>query len=182
MIEIALPKSGENVILGTVSRFKAHLKLRFKVHPSVEELFATWGGNEKTLVAKYGRQWEGKDEEATKSLVCWNLGQNPGVASIDPSGGFFCLDKIGGALLEPRQFTGPLGPVTAEVLNMSWLRLCGISESAGIEIAIRGVFTPQKVDEIAEKIKLASRTIYITYLKPIDVTVGVFTQPWNEVR
>lgn len=178
--EIALAKRGENVIVATLSRRRAEIRLSVKVHPAVEDLFRVWGNDEKAPIAKWGRSWLGRTEEETRKLEAWNLGQNPGVLSVDTSGGYFCLDKVGAPLLEQRTFPGAFGNITGEVLNMSFLRLAGSSEGPGVEFAVRGVFSPQKVHEIAEKIKLAARVIYITYLKPIDLTIGVYTQPWQE--
>jgi hypothetical protein len=175
--EVQLAKSGETLVAAVLSRYKALLKLSIKVHPSVEDLFRVWGSNDVSPAQKWGRQWEGKGD-----LLCYNLAQNPGVLPIDTIGGYFCLDRVGGALLENRTFQGPMPGqnVQAEVLNMSFLRLVGISEGTGVEFAVKGVHTPQKVKEIAEKIKMAARSIYVIYMKPIDIEVGVYTRPWME--
>ena len=173
-VDISVLKRGEQVLSSTVSRVRHGLRISTKTQPAIEDLIKSWSMEEACSVAKWGRGWESPQELKTRDLT-----HNPGIQPID-GGGYYCLDRVGRELFETRPVYGSDGrAANQEVFNMSFLRLVGISSGAGVEFTVRGVFTPQTVRKVAELIKFSAKTIFLTYLKPIDVTVMVLTQPWQ---
>lgn len=176
-IDASVEKGAERLSELTICRTRGGIRIYGKVHPLIEDLIKSWSATEPVPVSStYGRNWVGRDDKPVASLV-WELQENPGVLSAD-GGVLFVIDRCGGPLTDERQINDPYGgrPKTAQVLNLSFLRIVGISEGDGIDIIIKGVFGTDRLLEIVEQIKRAIRYIAVQYIKPVDVTIIVSMQ------
>lgn len=152
-------KRGERVGELSMSRGVNGLTIIAKVHPSIEELLRSWGSGERQAVAAYGRHWQ-----ADEPLTVHSLTQD--VPSQMRSGNDVYTLK------EPGQ------PMVNEqgVLNLSFLRLVGISAGSGIKFSIRGVHSKDSADNIRGAVGKAIRQFYMDYLLPIDLNVVISSE------
>jgi hypothetical protein len=172
--EIELSKGGVNVVQASLRRGEerkngrshGRLLVSIKVHPAIENLLKDWGGGEVLTAGDFtGRNWV-----TSRDLTAWFLANDPGHLSYDR--GAYALNLLGGPLLYSEAESG----IKGGLLNLSFLRLCGISEGEGVSFDIKGIYSTEYIRDLAEKIKLATRRFYVDYLLPIDVTVMVQTQ------
>jgi hypothetical protein len=173
--EALLMKRGEICIQVTFQRGRipgdkpgAGLIVEAKIHPLVEETIASFGGGDTVDVRTTGRHWTSGDKN--NPLLAYDL-TSPAVSGVLGSGkDLYLLDAPGQPLLGDGQRT------SNEVVNLSFLRLKGLSEGAGMKFFVRGVFTLEQVRNIADKVQNASRSFYVSYMKPVGVTIMVSTQ------
>jgi hypothetical protein len=173
--EVLLMKRGEICIQVTFQRGRipgdkpgAGLIVEAKIHPLVEETLASFGTGEALDVRTTGRHWTSGDKDSP--LLVYDL-SSPAVQGVVGDGKtLYTLDQPGLPLL------GDGHRLSADVVNLSFLRLKGLSEGAGMKFFVRGVFTLEQVRAIAEKVQNASRSFYISYMKPVGVTIMVSTQ------
>lgn len=160
IIEAAVLKRGETVTRVRFQRSPVGLKITCWAHPAVEDLMRSWGTGEIQAVTAHGRNWEPL-RDPLKGV--YHLGTNPGVCPYD--GGHYRLDRVGQPLIDPDG-----------CVNLSFVRLIGVSEGEGVSFSLKGVHTLEAIRDMGERIKLASRRLYINYMKPVDLTVTVSTQ------
>lgn len=60
--------------------------------------------------------------------------------------------------------------------NLSFLRLVGISEGAGVSFVVRGVYSDQQVKDIHAVLLDGVRRFWTAYLKPMNMCIQVSTQ------
>lgn len=163
--EIVL-KRGETILQSRFRRGAKGLRVWFKTHPSIEDIMRSWAetvggqpviGNTNT----YGRYWIG-----ASPLPFYVVQEGRG--SFPFSGGLYRLDSPGQPLLDQN-----------EVVNLSFLRLVGISENAGVEFTIAGVYSEPEAKRIQQLIGQASKRFYADYLLPVDLELTLSSQ---EVR
>ncbi len=179
-LEAKLMKRGENVIWTTLRRAPSlidsgiGLTVTVKVHPAIEDFVRSLGTGEELAVRTYGRHWI--PLLGDKPFLVHDLAAefDPGVCLLD-SKHSYTLNKIGWPISE--QTAMPHG--TADILNLSFIRLVGASEGAGVRFGIRGVFTLEATEKLARQIEQASKAFYIAYMKPIDITVVTSIQETN---
>lgn len=133
------------------------------------------GSGEAFPTAKWSRDWKkvsgDGDDLRAYDLSASGLGLQP-----YGSGQFYCLDRVGGAPWEARVISqGGRNVPIENVVNMSFLRLQGIS-TQGIAFAFGGVFKSDDALRFVEDIKLAARTFYLNFLKPVNVIITLSTQ------
>lgn len=154
--EETLVKGGEQMISVSLLRNTAGIKVTVKAHPAVEEHFAAQSG-ELLSVTEFGREWTSKS-----ALQVYHVVADPGVVT-GPSGRYQ-IATVGRAL------------VNDEVVNLSFLRLRGISEENGVTFYLKGAYSWPYVQKLAQRIVQAGRQFYMDYLKPGDITVTISTQ------
>jgi len=182
--EIEVIKGGERIVDVSLRRSIKGLLVVVKTHPAIEELLKSWGTGEQQDIINHGREWW----QVRKSLPLrvWQLGRDPGLISVE-NGDYFRITHCGRALLEgtgqvPRGgqviLDGPNGPIQPQgpVLNMSFLRLCGVSEGNGVSFMLREVNAPEDLVRLGNRIRDAARRFYVNYLKPARVDISVSTQ------
>lgn len=166
-------KRGEICIQTTLHRGMSGLSVSVKVHPLVEEFMRSLGSGEVHNVKLFGRHWA--PVGAAEELNVYHLQTNPG-RLVSDDGTVFRIDKPG------QPFTmGPEsndGSLTAGLpnLNLSFLRLVGASDGAGVTFSVKGVYEIDGVRRLRDQIAAASRRFYVAYLKPVDMSVMVSTQ------
>lgn len=160
-IDAGMMKKGETVTRVRFQRSSVGLKITCWAHPQVEELMRSWGSGEIQPIDVHGRMWYIKKGHELRGV--YHLGSNPGVCPFD--GGYYRIDRAG------QPFICGEGEV-----NLSFMRIAGVSEGEGVTFEVKGVHELDKIRSLAESIKMATRRFYINYLKPIDLHVMVSTQ------
>jgi hypothetical protein len=166
-------KRGEIVIQALLSRTWDGLSVSVKVHPRVEDFFRKLApaGSTGENVLHYGRYWTPVKKDATLSV--YTLGH-----AIPPiqfsNGATMRLDQPGTQLqmVQPSPVTGR----AETILNLSFIRLIGASEGAGVTFHVNGVYTTDAVKEIRDAIGKAGQAFYREYMTPIDLDVQISTQ------
>jgi hypothetical protein len=159
-------KGGESLISIGIRRSARGIVLTARVNPIIEAFFQAQSG-EQIEVDELHREWfpVGKDAE---SLKIWHIVHDPGV--VRSSGGVYSVNRPGHPLImagaSPQE----------KVMNLSFLRLVGVSSENGIKIEIRGAFTLNFIRDLASQTASAVKQFYIDCLKPIDIQVTVSTQ------
>lgn len=173
-LEAAVVKRGETCVITTLSRTALGLSLRVKAHPALELFMRGLASPDAppVEVSLTDRYWV----SATKQpLLAYRLG-TPLPSIINPATGapFFTLDRLSRPLLDDTDSEGrSRGDVP---INLSYLRLIGISEGAGVVFHIRGVYSLDALRTIQEKLVDAQQQFYINYIRPVNLSVIVSTQ------
>jgi hypothetical protein len=158
--EVAVVKGGETCIMISLQRTAAGLSVNTKVHSRVEEFMRINNQDNKVDVRTMTRNWKSQGD---KPLYAYIGGERFGNIALGE--GAYNIDQIGGNLMLPNN-----------TLNMSFLRLVGISEGAGVTFTIGGVYSNDSLENLKRILQKAARKFYVDYLRPIDVTVTVSTQ------
>lgn len=169
-VEAIVVKRGETCIITSLSRTALGLQLRVKAHPAVEMFMRGLADPdappvEVSLTDRYWVAPEGKP-----ALMAYRLPTPmPSVTNPSTGGALFQLDKLSRPLLDgERERDTPV--------NLSFLRLIGISEGMGVAFNIRGVYSLDALRTLQERISEAQRQFYINYIRPINLHVIVSTQ------
>ena len=87
------------------------------------------------------------------------------------------MDQVGRPLVSygSRDEAEVLGG-NSKTVNLSFLRLVGISEGAGVSFVLRGVYSNDQIRGLKDDLLEAIKKFYVQYLKPISLTVQVSTQ------
>lgn len=166
-------KRGEQYGAFTLHRSPAGLTMSIHVHPIVEEFVQGLTGTEATQVdvKTLGRYWRPLREDIP--LMVWRTEKLPH-SEYEEDSTRFTLDKPGDPLLA--DYADPLTGRTAKMVNLSFLRLVGISEARGVTFSIKGVYSYEVLKEMDRNLTAALRKFYNRYLKPIDLSIMVHTQ------
>lgn len=141
------------------------VRLNVKAHPIVEAFMRDLGKGETVEVGAHGRYWVPCDKE--KPLIAYDLSM-PLEVTRTPSGTALTLERLGQPLSERVD--------RYEFINLSFLRLVGVSEGAGVSFHLKGVYPLETLKKIRDQISEASTTFYIAYMKPLNLSVIVSTQ------
>lgn len=172
-LDAAVVKRGETVIITTLSRSARGLTVRCKAHPNVE-LFMKGLSEPDTPPVEVGvadRYWLPPPGSKTP-LLAYRLSQNlesPRGVSGAP---LFVFDKLARPLIDQE---GDEMPHRDQPVNLSYLRLVGISEGMGVTFDIRGIYDLTLLESMLEKIKHAQQQFYVQYIRPVNLSVIVST-------
>lgn len=156
-------KGGEEMIKLGIKRSSKGIILTTRAHPLFEEFFSSQNG-ETIEVAEYRRDWHTLDGNP---LRVWHITQDPGV--VRGTGATYCVNKPGSPIVYSDQQFG-------KVINLTFLRLVGVSSTEGISFEVKGAFTLNYLRSLSSEIGGAVKQLYIDFLKPIDIQVKVTTQ------
>lgn len=159
-------KGGESLIAIGIRRSSRGIVLTTRANPVIEAFFQAQSGDQ-IEVDEINRGWFPVGAEA-ESLKIWHIVHDPGV--VRSPGGIYAINRPGQALIAP-------GATPQEkVINLSFLRLVGISSENGVKLEIRGAFTLKFIRDLAAQAGSTVKQFYIDCLKPIDIQVTVNTQ------
>ena len=161
-------KRGETVTQVILHRSMKGVSLQVKAHPAIEEFARALGDGEAQDIKIYGRHWHAIGDKPLriynndlKVFKCESLTtDDPGNAKIG-----FRYDQPGQPLIDGNGF-----------LNISFLRLVGVSEGGGVTFGISGVYTLDSLKRIRDSISSACRKFYVHYMRPVDLSVTISTQ------
>jgi hypothetical protein len=157
-LTIAISKNGENPIQISLDRSYIGLTVEVKTTRSVEEFMKSLGGGAHLPVETMGRYWQ--HPVVGQKLLAYELTANVDVSRV------FELGCVGHPLLH--HDTGQV--------NLSFLRLIGVSEGVGVKFGVKGVFSWDSVHELRDMLGKAVKQFYIDYMKPMHLTVMISTQ------
>jgi hypothetical protein len=122
-------------------------------------------GAPKISISRLGLDWLSKD---TLKVYDIPAGELQGVKyGIGPSRIAYRVDRVGKPLIGMDD--SPLSVGGQRVINISFLRLVGISEGNGITFEIRGVLTKDGTRELSDSIGQAARSFYEQYLRDLKM-------------
>lgn len=166
--QVNVSKGGETKYRFNLNRSKMGLNFSIWAHPDIEEGFRLISeGTQPLEVGVFGRSWR-----STQPLLAYDTSACviKGGAN-DPR---FSIDYLGQPLFIP-DGRGPGG--LGGVVNLSFLRLIGISEGEGVKFAIKGVvFGEEQITKLQIDIAEALKVFHRTFMKPINVTLFVTSQ------
>lgn len=159
-MDIEVIKSGGAMVRVGLLRTKDGLLLSPWIHPAMEELLRSWGNEEMLDVGLYGRGWTVPAGDPPMRI--WNLTQDPGVMKVGDAS--FAINRPGRSISE------------GGVLNLAFLRIVGASEGIGRAFLIKGVYTPEFIQDLGRSIANASARFYSLWMRPINISVTVSIQ------
>lgn len=157
-------KRGETPIQGRLTRSSKGLRLSIKAHPLIEQLLREWSTHEAISVGTLGREWFPSDKEP---FQVWSLNQSLGPQLFGPAL-YYRIDQPGTPLIKIGD-----GMTT---INISFLRLIGISEGTGKTFDIKGVYSKDYIHDLGQKLITACKSFYASYLLPVDLHIKVSTE------
>ena len=168
MDEAVLSKGGEIKIITTLHRTKNGLGIVVHADASIEDFFRTWSAGVEA-VAMYGRHWTAPKDEPFEVYSIANIPP----PQMTEDGYLYTMASVGQPLIH-------LDEGRRTVVNISFLRLRGISAGNGIRFTIPGtVISAEGINSLANQIQAAQRAFYISYMKPIQVS---FVTSIQEIR
>ena len=144
-----------------VSRSFGGLSITVKTAPEVEEFFRGLGdGQSTTAVSTISRWWTPLGGLIPTNFRVYSIPEESTLLQPHdaPDGVRYRLDSPGGRLQRP----------DSNVINMSFLRLVGISGEEGIRFSVAGVYRDPEIDRFLKCFQSACSDFYRSYLKPID--------------
>lgn len=165
-IETVNIKKDVDVLFLSTARSKRGLLFTVKVDKVLEELFQSWANNQANVASNsHGRSWEAAPTMPlpTAYVLGVMLSENSSLVYGAPKP--YRLDRLGTPIID-----------SEGVVNIGFLRMQGISEGAGIQFVIKGVFSREAVRLMSQDIKECVRHFYINFCKPFDVVVRMTTQ------
>lgn len=164
-------KRGETSLTVSLVRSISGLTIAVKTHPAVEAFIRGLGSGESTDVKAGGPYWRLISREAPP-LRIYTVTESVNPIVLD-NGEQVTIGRPGYPIIEAG--TDSSGR-TRQIINLSFLRLVGISEGAGITFVLRGVHTYEAVAAMKEKIGEGYKRFYLTYMKPLKMDIVVSTQ------
>lgn len=165
-------KRGETSLTVTLIRSAGGLTVYAKAHPMVEAFIQGLGTGETVDVKASGPYWRSVGLDKDKPLLIHRLAEPiPNIALSN--GDVVTICRPGQPLLCN---TEPGHSPNTSAVNLSFLRLVGISEGAGVAFSVRGVHTLEALNHIHKLIGEGYRTFYKEYLKPVKLDVVCSTQ------
>lgn len=174
-------KRGETCVIFTIHRNQLHSKegvgmfLSVKTHPAVEDFMRSLstypGGNDPITidVGVVGRHWV---PIGGNPLIAYNFVEK--LRDLDEmdseDGRAYTLNHIG----QPLLVSDP--DARRPLINLSFLRLRGVSEGSGVTFGIHGVNSLDQLRSTRDQLSSAVRKFYTRYLKPVDLSVICSTQ------
>lgn len=149
-----------------ITRSRKGILFNIEATPQVEEFFSAnheKRGDIQPAVLS-GRLWEPTGEE---DLLVYPLPDQAlaGSVNLDAFGEAIRLDRVGGVLLDD--------PEVGPCVNLSPLRLVGISKPGGVSFRYEGVFTTPYLQSLLRRWQEASARFYVSLLKPVNLTARV---------
>lgn len=172
-------KRGETHIGMTFRRSGGGLTLAVKVSPKIEEFFRNVSTGENVDVRSIGRHWYSLDKN--QPLWAYNLAEPIPMIQIDGTRRAR-FDRLAVQLIQgPNDGGGgdrPLSLGREQEINLGFLRLVGVGESAGVTFTIRGVYSEKAVQDMRDAVADGARKFYQTYMKPINLNISIVSSEW----
>lgn len=165
-IHAKLSESGETKIDILFSRSHAGLTIHVSARPEVEEFVQQLGAGETVDVRTVGRHWTPAGKDANPLLV-YALTAETGILHNGMC--LYRLDQPGWPIILS-------GEGVAPVVNLSFLRLVGISGPNGVSFNLRGVYTLETLRATSDRVMQAAGQFYASYLKSAWLSAQVVAQ------
>ena len=137
------------------------LTISVKTVKAVEDFMRSLGSGRIVDVSTVGIYW--------RSLTSQPLQAYEYSTTIPPTGKYdrqeFRIDQLGYPLI------GDQG-----IVNLSFLRLIGVSEGAGVSFGLKGVYSLDGLRDLRDRLGAHAKRFYIDYIRPVDLSVQVTVQ------
>lgn len=174
---------GDRPMLAEFERSGVGLRINIKAHPVVEDFMRrSLGGDDPIIqsVDDFGRAWEPARGDSKKELLVYGIPKElNGVFQVS-GGNSYRLDRPGQAIFVNGDGIESRG--AGRVLNLSFLRLVGISEEGGVTFHIGGIYSDETIDNLDRALNLATKEVYNQFMKPIKITVEFVVSSSGEER
>jgi hypothetical protein len=179
----SLEKSGERCIYVDLARSLIGTKVIVRTVAHVEEFVAALGSGDSHDVQTIGRHWKPLPKGTDLRVYDLDTSRTSWPMTVDQT--TFRLDRPGQPLLDSiarplDDGSGRMSKKLQTVVNLSFLRLKGISEPAGVTFGVNGVYTNDELDDLAKHIEDALGKFYRTFLKPYRVVISVSTMKLSD--
>lgn len=172
--QIEIIKRGETSLTMSLNRGPSGLVIAVKVHPVVEAFIRGLGDGGSSDVKASGPYW--RPVGSGGPILIHNLALDaPGQIQLE-SGEYAYINKPGQPILDPHGAVDINTGKHRPGINLSFLRIAGVSEGAGVTFSVRGVHSYEALTKMREKIGEAYRGLYRAYMKPIQMDIVVSTQ------
>ena len=149
-----------------ITRSRNGILFNLEATPQVEEFFSFDAEKRGEIqpAMLFGRLWEpvGQEDLLVYPLPDQNLAGNVNVSAF---GETIRLDRVGKALVDD--------PEVGACVNLSPLRLVGISKPGGVNFRYEGVFTTPYLQTLLRRWQEASARFYVSLLKPVNLTARI---------
>ena len=152
---------------GDPADWKGGVQITVKALPRVEEFMASLGGGEIVDVSSCGRYWQPINGQPLNAYVIQSFMSK----HQSDDGSSISFDRLGHPIVSIPEGGSEKYPI----VNLSFLRLRGISEGNGITFGIKGVYSMDELRSIRDKVNVAQRRFYIDYIRPVDLLGTVFS-------
>lgn len=161
------------------------LRINIKAHPVVEEFMRrSLDTPEPSIqaVEEFGRSWEAARGESKKELLVYGIPKEL-CGTFQVSGGTaYRLDRPGQPIFVNGDGLDSRSGSIPRILNLSFLRLVGISEEGGVTFHIGGIYSDETIDNLDRALNLATKEVYNQFMKPIKITVEFVVASSGEER
>jgi len=147
---------------GDPADWKGGVSVTVRALPRVEEFMQNLG-NGTVDPQTSGRYWISFDERPLSAYII-----QPVQAPMSDDGSAVSLNRLGQPLLMTHPDSGNT------VVNLSLLRLRGISEGTGVTFGLRGVYSLTELHKVRDKLVCASRRFYDEFVRPVDIGVTIY--------
>lgn len=194
MVEAITSKNGEIQIETSLRRSAQGLLVTVKASPAVEEFMQRVSEGDTQAVIASGRYWltEFTDPLSGKKVVINpnnleayslyhpipNFRSDDGVmASLENIGRpIFEIDMNEGSRGRPQLVNRDGSSAGDNVLNLSFIRLVGISNPEGVKFLLKSVISFGSLQRLRDQIQTAQNTFFRNYIKTIEYVVSTISQ------
>ena len=142
---VEIIKRGETSLTISLIRSAGGLTVSVKAHPQVEAFMRGLGNGDHVDIKAAGPYWRTVSRDPDARLYVYN--QTTAVEPVLLDNGDQANVNRPGQLLVDNNFQHDSGR-TKRNINLSFLRLVGISENAGVTFAVRGVHTYEALTQM----------------------------------
>lgn len=167
-MDLDVTKGGEQFISIVLTRTRQGLKTSIKANPKIEEFFSSFAETQGAPASALtiSRQWT---SETHPKLLYYRVPTE--MCQLHGSSPFYRIDTLARPLIFSRQDGGEL-----DVVNLSFIRLVGISDPGGIEFTSSGVLSRESLETVKTLLGGAIRNFYQEWMQEIKKAVIVTTQ------
>lgn len=164
-MEASVVKGGELCLRVNLMRSDYGIRMTVKTSPLIEKFMRNLGPGTAQDINNHARGW--LPIEADKPIMIYDI-ERHGLGSLGSAGNRYSLIYPGRQL----DISAEIG--VPDVVNLSFLRIVGVSEGEGVSFHIKGaVHSLEGLRDIKNKIGTACRNLYVDYIRPVDLTVSV---------
>lgn len=163
-----------------LQRDRDGLRVNVQAAPAVEELFRSMCPEKDVeAVGLFGRYWSALRPEDQLTVYAFDSEKVQATGTVPGTGIDWSFVTVGQPLTEDRNRGGGLrvkgGPEPGYV-NLSMLRLRGISQPGGVSFRYHGIIEEDQAKQLAENLHRASAAFWNRYLREFDITLRVMKE------
>lgn len=142
-----------------LTRRRAGLEVHVKTSPEVEQFMKGLGDGVRDGAEIYARKWQSVDVPLEVYRLEESFPKNPNYFIDKPCELFSVFVRE--------------GRERDERINLSFFRLVGIGETAGVRFVVPGAYSAQYVDELSKKIITESRNLIRDFIVPVNINLRI---------